>query len=73
MRQDRGLLLPACSLELNPDESLNANLKQAVTCKSPARSKQQLKRAAISYRRRLSESPASIRSYFRHQTFRYAA
>jgi transposase len=34
--------LPPYSPELNPDEGLNADLKQAVTRKAPARSKQQL-------------------------------
>ncbi len=65
--------LPAYSPELNPDEGLNADLKQVVTRKAPARSKQQLKRAAISHLRRLSRSPARIRSYFRHKPVRYAA
>jgi transposase len=65
--------LPAYSPELNPDEGLNADFKQAVTRKAPARSKEQLKRAAISHMRRLSKSPARIRSYFRHQPVRYAA
>ena len=40
--------LPAYSPELNPDEGVNADLKQAVPRKAPARSKQQPKRAAIS-------------------------
>jgi transposase len=65
--------LPPYSLELNPDEGLNADLKQVVTRKVPARRKQQLKRATIGHMHRLSESPARIRSYFRQQTFRYAA
>jgi transposase len=65
--------LPAYSPELNPDEGLNADLKQVVTRKAPARSKQQLKRATVSHMRRLSKSPARIRSYFRHKPVRYAA
>ena len=65
--------LPAYSPELNPDEGLNADFKQAVTRKAPARSQAQLKRAAISHMRRLSKSPARIRSYFRHKPVRYAA
>src|SRR4051794_24332857 len=39
--------LPAYSPELNPDEGLNADLKQVVTRKAPARSKPQLKRATV--------------------------
>jgi transposase len=65
--------LPSYSPELNPDEGVNADLKQAVPRKPPARSKQQLKQAAISHMRRLSKIPRRIRSIFRHQQFRYAA
>ena len=65
--------LPAYSPELNPDVGLNADLKQAVTRKAPARSKPQLRQAAINHMRKLSKSPARVRSYFQHQTFRYAA
>ena len=53
--------LPAYSPELNPDEGLNADLKQAVTRKPPARSKHDLKRSVISHMRRLSQSPSRIR------------
>ena len=65
--------LPSYSPELNPDEGLNADLKQAVTRKPPARSKHELKRPVISHMRRLTKLPERIRSYFRHQPFRYAA
>ncbi len=65
--------LPPYSPELNPDEGVNADLKQAVPRKAPARSKQQLKRAAISHMRSLSKKPKRIRSVFQHQQFRYAA
>ena len=65
--------LTAYSPELNPDEGLNAELKQVVTRKAPARSKQQLKRAAISHMHSLSKQPKRIRAIFRHQQFRYAA
>jgi transposase len=65
--------LPPYSPELNPDEGVNADLKQAVPRRAPARSKQQLKRAAISHMRSLSKRPKRIRAIFRHQQFRYAA
>ena len=65
--------LPGYSPELNPDEGVNADLKQAVTRKAPARSKQQLKRAVIGHMRKLSKSPHRVRSFFGHKTFRYAA
>ena len=65
--------LPADSPELNPDEGLNADLKQAVTRKPPARSKHDLKRCVISHMRRFSQSPSRIRSHFRHEPVCYAA
>jgi transposase len=65
--------LPAYSPELNPEEGLNADLKQVVTRQAPARSKQQLKRATVRHMRRLSKSPARVRSYFSHKSVRYAA
>jgi len=65
--------LPPYSPELNPDEGVNADLKQAVPRKAPARSKQQLRRATISHMRSLSKRPQRIRAIFQHQQFRYAA
>ena len=65
--------LPSYSPDLNPDEGVNADLKQAVPRKAPARSKPQLKRAAISHMRSLSRQPQRIRSIFQHPQFRYAA
>src|SRR3712207_9230451 len=65
--------LPPYSPELNPDEGVHADLKQAVPRRAPARGKQQLKRAAVSHMRSLSKSPQRIRAIFRHQQFRYAA
>jgi transposase len=65
--------LPGYSPELNPDEGVNGDPKQAVTRKAPARSKDQLKRAVIGHMRRLSQLPDRVRSFFGHRTFRYAA
>jgi transposase len=65
--------LPPYSPELNPDEGVNAGLKQAVPRKAPARSKRQLKRAVVSHMRGLSKRPQRIRAIFQHQQFRYAA
>jgi transposase len=65
--------LPPYSPDLNPDEGVNADLKQAVPRGAPARSKPQLKRAAISHMRSLSKRPHRIRSIFQHPQFRYAA
>ncbi len=65
--------LPGYSPELNPDEGVNGDLKQAVTRKEPARSKAQLKRAVVGHMRKLSKLPHRVRSFFGHKTFRYAA
>lgn len=65
--------LPAYSPELNPDEGVNGDLKQAVTRKPPARSRSELKRSVIGYMRSLSKLPQRVRNFFQHPTFRYAA
>ncbi|MDO9712953.1 hypothetical protein Q7A36_31785 [Paracraurococcus sp. LOR1-02] len=65
--------LPGCSPELNPDEGVNGDLKQAVIAKEPARNKAQLRRVAIGHMRKLSKPPDRVRSVFGHKTFRYAA
>jgi hypothetical protein len=52
---------------------VNADLKQAVPRRAPARSKQQLKRATIGHMRSLSKRPKRIRCIFQHRQFRYAA
>ena len=65
--------LPGYSPELNPDEGINGDLKQAVTRKEPARSKAQLKRAVVGHMRKLSKLPHRVRGFFGHKTFRYAA
>jgi len=65
--------LPGYSPELNPDEGVNGDLKQAVTRQEPARSKAQLKRVVVGHMRKLSKLPDRVRSFFGHSTFRYAA
>ena len=65
--------LPAYSLEFSPDEGINSDLKQAATRKPPTRTPQELKRNVINHMRKLSKSPKSVRRFFLHPTFRYAA
>ena len=65
--------LPAYSPELNPDEGLNADLKQVVPRQAPARSRGALKRRVIGHMRRLSRLPRRVRSYFQQSTGQYAA
>lgn len=53
--------LPPDSPELNLDERLNGDLKQAITRQEPTRSKSELKRRVIGHIRKLSQSPARVR------------
>jgi transposase len=64
--------LPSYSPELNPDEGVNADLKQALPRREPARSKEQLRRAADRHMRSPFRRPKRIRAIFRHPQFRYA-
>jgi transposase len=65
--------LPSYSPDLDPNEGVNADLRQAVPRKASARRKQQLKRAVISHLRSLAKRPQRIRSIFQNREFRYAA
>lgn len=65
--------LPSYSPELNPDEMLNADLKQAVTTKAPARTKGQLLKTTTSHMRKLQKSPERVKKYFEHAPVKYAA
>ena len=65
--------LPSYSPELNPDELLNADLKQRVTTTSPARTKTALTRTASSSLRSIQKQPQRVQHYFLHQDVRYAA
>lgn len=65
--------LPSYSPELNPDEMLNADLKQVVTVRAPARTKGQLLKATTSHLRKLQKSPERVKSYFEHAPVKYAA
>ncbi len=56
--------LPSYSPELNPDEMANADLKQAVTKLAPARTKQQLVRAATCHLRSVQRQPERIKRRF---------
>lgn len=64
--------LPSYSLELNPDEMTNADIKQAVTTRAPARTKLQLVKATAHHLRSVRRQPARIRKYFEHHSVRYA-
>ncbi len=52
---------------------MNADLKHAAPRKAPARTKQQLKRAAVGHTRGLAKRPKRSRAILQHRQFRYAA
>jgi len=65
--------LPSYSPELNPDEMANADIKQGVTTRAPARTKLQLVKATARHLRSVQRQPERIRNYFQHGPVRYAA
>jgi transposase len=65
--------LPAYSPDLNPDEHLNADLKQGVGSKAPARTKIHLQKAATEHMTMLEGNPKRIRKYFKDPAIKYAA
>jgi transposase len=65
--------LPSYSPELNPDELLNADLKQAITKQAPVRRKGELKKAVIRHLRKIAKSPRRVQQYFQHGLVKYAA
>jgi len=74
-RQDRIELfyLPSYSPELNPEERLNSDLKQAMGAQVPARTKAKLRAAAVDHMTRLEQDPERIKSYFQDPYVKYAA
>jgi transposase len=65
--------LPSYSPELNPEERLNADLKQAIGKKVPVRTKARLREAANEHMAQLALSPDRIKSFFQDQPVKYAA
>ena len=61
------------SPELNPDELLNADLKQRVTKAAPARNKIALTRTAIGALRSIQKQPDRVENYFGQKDVAYAA
>ena len=57
--------LPAYSPDLNPDEHLNADVKQGVGSKAPVRTKENLKKAADNHMEMLKSVPDRIVRYFK--------
>lgn len=64
--------LPSYSPELNPEERLNADLKQAIGRKVPVRTKAKLREATNEHMTQLAQSPDGIKSFFQDQPVKYA-
>ena len=65
--------LPSYSPELNPEERLNADLKQAMGKRAPVRTKAKLREAANEHMMQLKQSPERVRAYFQDPVVKYAA
>ena len=71
-KQIEVFFLPSYSPELNPDEYLNCDLKAGVHSGTPARTKDQLKRKAVSHLKKLQKLPKRVVKYFKHPKIAYA-
>ena len=58
---------------MNPDELLNADLKQRVTKAAPAKDKLALTRTAIGTLRSIQKQPDRVENYFGQNDVAYAA
>jgi len=65
--------LPSYSPELNPEERLNADLKQAIGKKVPVRTKAKLRDATQQHMDMLKSNPDRVRSFFQDKRVKYAA
>lgn len=65
--------LPSYSPELNPEERLNADLKQEMGKRVPVRTKAKLCEAANDHMMMLEQTPERVISYFQDRRVRYAA
>jgi transposase len=65
--------LPSYSPELNPDERLNAGLKQALGSRVQLRTKDKLKSATSAHMQMLESRPDLVMSYFQDPYVKYAA
>jgi transposase len=74
-RKDRIELfyLPSYSPQLNPEERLNADLKQEMGKRVPVRTKAKLREAANEHMLMLEKTPERVIGYFQDRRVRYAA
>lgn len=65
--------LPSYSPQLNPEERLNADLKQEIGKRVPIRTKAKLREAASAHMAMLEQHPERVIAYFQDRRVRYAA
>ena len=65
--------LPSYSPELNPDERLNGDLKQAIETRVPCRTKDKLHKAATEHMTAIEKNPERIKAFFHDPIVKYAA
>ena len=65
--------LPSYSPQLNPEERLNADLKQQMAKRVPVRTQLKLREAANEHMTMLEQNPERVMSYFQDRRVRYAA
>lgn len=65
--------LPSYSPELNPEERLNADLKQEMGKRVPIRTKAKLREAANEHMTMLGNTPERVMGYLQDRRVRYAA
>lgn len=65
--------LPSYAPELNPDERLNGDLKQAIEKKVPRRTKDKLYAVASEHMQCIEKSPQRIKAFFKDPIVAYAA
>ncbi|UOO81463.1 IS630 family transposase [Uruburuella testudinis] len=64
--------LPSYSPELNPDERLNADLKQVISAMVPVRTKAKLRSAVVRIMESICSTPKRVMAYFGDSHVRYA-
>lgn len=65
--------IPSYSPELNPEERLNAYLKQAIGAKVPTRTKAKLKNAVTEHMAALDNNPEQVKKFFQDKSLKYGA
>ena len=65
--------LPSYSPQLNPEERLNADLKQEMSKRVPVRTKAKLRQAAAAHMTMLEQTPERVIGYFQDRHIEHAA